>query len=54
LIHRSTPSRRRQVNRTPASSISQTGQQPDARDLLLQAQWLMAVLALPSRFICPD
>jgi hypothetical protein len=31
--------------------MSQTGQQPDASSWLLQAQWLIVVPALPSRFI---
>jgi hypothetical protein len=31
--------------------MSQTGQQPDARIWLLQAQWLMVIFALPRRFI---
>jgi len=35
----------------PASSMSQTGQQPDASSWLLQAQWLMLVFALPRRLI---
>jgi hypothetical protein len=31
--------------------MSQTGQQPEARSWLLQAQWLIVVPALPRRFI---